>query len=937
MFHKTHHFVFSLIFMSMAAVLVFSPALYASWITPDWAGKEPEFAPGSFAYHTNQYPRCPVLFRTVLSVEGKPLSFACFRAKASAYAYVFLNGKQIAAHTPGRNESSSGFLNVELTHLLKPGRNVLIVSASEEGFSLKGALGYADGQVDNFVSGTDNWAVQKFAPLTMIDFEPCMKADFDDSDWFSVESAQGRDSVEISNAELQDVCESLKTERLKKLDEYAGWKLEMLSKKGIAIVDRHTYGWAGPHRLAEWVPATAAKNIENDGKAGFRHNVAEALTRYVYLNDEKTNLANYAIGLDALGAPAKQKTACSKAFAVLAKVLSRMERQIKAGRYADAVSTAADAEDVVSKAKNTRIINDLCCCVENKFGWFDTNALLNNDVTDWGLSIDTQADVLASPLSPAALITVRDDQFVLSGWDTVEPFKVYNKPANVGPVLIWAVIDGKVKVLKPDDQGVVYDRASDGELDENWILLVNNMAAGGPLPTELVFVNAPTSIRFQAGAKATEAVKVGFAQAGSKLFVLKPIKEWRGFLQMAKDLTSDPINSRNNESSLKQCRFFSRALLNYPVTFSEAFIEDPDNKHSLIVADVYNYRNFKDDWGTEPMKVAPLPALASYGLMMNYPGLEVISDSEKLGSRGVYGDRIGVVGQDHIVYRVPFSPIKRFGGFTSYCFGPTDIGEPGSDTEVGTVKLSGSNSYRPQHNQTGPRAIKTLEFCWKRGIQNMFNCDEKWVPDIVEHFRTLAEKCRDYPPDAVAYDLLNEPETRVPEDYDALIRKITNAIREVDKKHLIYVEAFPPWGPGAKPFPKGAFDNLKPTGDERTVYSFHDYEFRLPPRWPNEKEDIRTILDRWVPVFKFSIEHQVPIHLGEFGAFEQTKQSVYTNPCAETLMMDYFRIFDQFGWHFNYYANRGTTHTRQDGSMTDSYVQDAYRRYFGKGTFNFCR
>ena len=54
-------------------------------------------------------------------------------------------------------------------------------------------------------------------------------------------------------------------------------------------------------------------------------------------------------------------------------------------------------------------------------------------------------------------------------------------------------------------------------------------------------------------------------------------------------------------------------------------------------------------------------------------------------------------------------------------------------------------------------------------------------------------------------------------------------------------------------------------------------------------------------------------------------------------MMDYLRIFDQFGWHWHYYANRGTVRVRRDGSLQESYVQEAHRQYFAAGTFNVNR
>ena len=377
------------------------------------------------------------------------------------------------------------------------------------------------------------------------------------------------------------------------------------------------------------------------------------------------------------------------------------------------------------------------------------------------------------------------------------------------------------------------------------------------------------------------------------------------------------------QAYVETCRLWSRALLQYPVSFSEAFIRDPDDPGGLLVADVYNYRELEDAWGTRPLRIAPLPPLASYGLLKDYPGLRVVGDARVFGSRDVWGDEIAAVAQAHILYRVPLDHMERVGGFTSYRHWPTEIDVPGTVTEIEAARRAGANSYRLQHNKTGAAAMQVLDWCWERGIQTVFNPDEKWIPDIVEHFRALAADCKDYPPQAVAYDLLNEPETRVPRSYNALIRKITKAIREIDRRHPIYVEAIPQWGPGGSPFPEAAVENLAETGDPLTCYSFHDYKYRLPERWPNDDADVRDLLSRWIPAFKLGIDYRAPLHLGEFGGFEQTDQDCHENACAITLMMDYLRVFDQFGWHWHYYidpfrTDRNLLRPRRDGSLQES-------------------
>ncbi|MGD8240758.1 MAG: cellulase family glycosylhydrolase, partial [Armatimonadota bacterium] len=847
---------------------------------------------------------------------------------------VLLNGRQIAGYIRPEGEETDRPFDVELTHLLRPGPNVLIVSTMAEGLSLDGGIGHEGRRVQRVSTDTRRWRAQKLPPLTMLEYEPCMQPDFDDAAWHPVKEATG-DAVTLPDQELAELCSRLAAERLARLDEDARWRLGMLADKGIAVVDWEAHGWAGPERLPDWVRRW--DTLPRDAAPGAHHSVAQALTRHVRLRDEAANLQNHIVGLAALKAPATELAACRRAAGALQSAAAEMEQAIGRGDYTEALAAAARGEAAGAQARATRIISDLNRCLDSKFGWLDTNALLDNDISAWGLSLSPSATVLASPLSPAALVTVAETELVIYGWDDLEPLRAYKKPPVLGPVCLWAVLDGTVTSLKPGDGGIVYDRAANGKPSENWMLLVHDIEKGGHLPIQLVLLQAPSRIAFNAGENGTSRVTITFGAPGARLFALRPLPEWRGILRTARALTQDPLKQDDVRPFVEQCRLWSRALLNYPVTFSEAFVRDPDDEWALLVADVYNYLELEDDWDTEPLRIAPLPPLATYGLMTGYPGLRVISDAQALGSRGIWGDHIAAVDQDHVVYRVPLDPIKRFGGFTSYCFGPTDIGSPGNIKEYESVKRTGSNSYRPQHNQTGERAMNTLQWCLDQGLQNVFNTDEKWVPDVVEHFRTLAAKCKDYPFEAVAYDVLNEPESRDPRAYNALIRKVTTAIREIDRTHLIYVEVIPPWGPGAKPYPRAAFESLDSTGDALTCYSFHDYEYRLPPRWPNEEHDIRDIISRWIPAFRFAIDNRCAIHLGEFGGFEQTKQSVYDNPCALTLMMDYLRIFDQFGWHWHYYANRGVVRVRKDGSLRESYVQEAYRRYFAGGTFNVHR
>lgn len=922
-------------FVLVVGCLVVPPSAHGGpWVSPDWADKEPTFPPGSLFWQTGKYRTCPVLFRTVIQVADKPVAFAGFQAKVSGFAYALLGGKQIAAVEPKDTEGAKPF-EVELTGLLKRGPNVLIISTKPEGFSLDGGVAYQGGEVERFASGKRGWKVQKFAPLTMSEYEPCMRADFDDRGWFAVKEGSG-EATELAGEALEALCGRLAERRLQRLDEDGRWRLKMLAEKGIAIVDWEAHGWAGAERLPAWLRKLAdGQRAEARGAPGAIHTRAEALCRYVLVSEEALNLANQAIGLAALDAPEAEVTACKEGAEAMRSALAPMETALKAEKFREVLAQVPKVQAFSQAVRKGRLINDLDRCLDNKFGWFDSPAVLDSDPAGWGLTLGPAASIFTSPLSPAALVTARGGQVVIQGWDKVKPIRVYNRQrAAVGPVCMWAVLDGKLTNLTPDKEGVVYDAQTQGKLSENWVLLVGDFSRGGDLPIQLVFLHAPTRITFKIGKAGTTEVAVSFEKPEVQLFILRPLKEWRGLLEMAQVMTARPLRQQRIQIYLDQCRLWSRAVLDYPVTFSEAFVREAQDGGALRVADVYNYRTFQDEWGTKPLRLASLPPLATYGLVTKYPGLKVLNETEMLGWRGIWGDHLAVKDQDYVVYRVPLEPIQRYAGFTSYCFGPTDIGEPGGLKEIESIKRTGSNSWRPQHNNNSRRARDTVDWCWAQGIQQVFNADEKWVPDIVEHFRSLAKQYKDYPPGAVAYDPLNEPETRDPRAYCTLQKKITNAIREHDTTHLIYFEAMPAWGPGAAPFPRGAFETLMPTGDELTVYSFHDYQYRLEPRWPNEQHDVRLILTKWIPAFRFSIEQRRPIHLGEFGGFEQTRQSVFNNPCALTMMMDYINVFDQFGWHWHYYSNRGVVRVRKDGSLGESYIQGACRRYFARGTFN---
>ena len=163
----------------------------------------------------------------------------------------------------------------------------------------------------------------------------------------------------------------------------------------------------------------------------------------------------------------------------------------------------------------------------------------------------------------------------------------------------------------------------------------------------------------------------------------------------------------------------------------------------------------------------------------------------------------------------------------------------------------------------------------------------------------------------VAYDLMCEPhpdqEAKQPlGDWNALAKKITVAIREVDQQIPILVNSSG-WA-----YPQ-QFEALQPTGDPRTVYTVHFYDphyythqkpgdkvtypgFRVPGKQEGPWDKAALEL-RLAPVRAFQQKHQVPIFVGEFGCARFA-------PGVEGWLRDQIDLYERNGWSWAYWAFR---------------------------------
>ena len=192
---------------------------------------------------------------------------------------------------------------------------------------------------------------------------------------------------------------------------------------------------------------------------------------------------------------------------------------------------------------------------------------------------------------------------------------------------------------------------------------------------------------------------------------------------------------------------------------------------------------------------------------------------------------------------------------------------------------------------------------------------EKWV----EMWQFVADRYEDRS-HIVAYNLMVEPHPEDPAEqepleasvWNDLAKRITEAIREVDGQTPLIVSATVWSNPVA-------FADLEPTGDSKTIYSFHLYEpFQFTHQgmeWAGmeDVEDLtypglipsdlfeetrywdKSLIEEFLePVKTFQQENNIPIFVGEFGCHRAI-------PTCVDYMSDLLTLFSELGWSHTFY------------------------------------
>lgn len=549
--------------------------------------------------------------------------------------------------------------------------------------------------------------------------------------------------------------------------------------------------------------------------------------------------------------------------------------------------------------------------------------------------------VLATPLSPCVVLTPQTDTIEIHHGGTAS-----------------LVLPGRSGIQRTSR----YSASAAGRLKANWAMvwLMPASAAGAERPILLVFQRNPVSISCFSG-----VTRIRLSSARQRVIAVRP---W------AK--AAPP--SGNDTAIENAARLWSRAALAVPTDYmsiTRVLRKGQPITHISVTnvpagpllgqTVIYHYLQTRDEWSTKPLKLAPLPALCSYAidthfrhLKLSLPGkLETIQDG------GLAAPYRAVKGADRVSYSYDVEPWPRYVGFTSWMFSWADAGVPGNKREMELMASTGANCYRPQHNwsnerpgtyrngkwegyfpesDTRTRVQITADYCNAVGMNYMNNIEQTldhhelcrndydtWLRTVLyPYYDRLVPQLARRPFWAVSYDLVNEPFDHKAAKYNAAMKELTRRIRQIDETHLCYIEPCEAWGAIQQ------LHLIEPTGDPLTMYSFHDYNFRLfkaTDRWPTLENDISSICQMWWPAFEFAVKHGCGMHCGEFGGFAAETDDALAQ---KTLLNDFFRIFDQFGMHSNYYSGREVFERLADGSCRPSNVVRAYRKYLARPDMN---
>jgi hypothetical protein len=516
---------------------------------------------------------------------------------------------------------------------------------------------------------------------------------------------------------------------------------------------------------------------------------------------------------------------------------------------------------------------------------------------------------LASAMSPGVIVACDQNSLELWGWQA----KGHNLPESIA----FAGRSGYETIrLVESGSAVPGDR-----LSEKWLVI-----RGGGADALLVLEQPPQMIAWQKNAQGSMSLVLRFADRPARAVAL-----------------SMPAGVSLNE---QQCKFWAAILRKYPVSVSECVWRDTASRcQSCLVW--YNYLDVGQDETNAAVAGAPVPMLASFGCQHKSPGLTV-EGVERTGYTSPHASYMVQLNSDTLAYRMPVPDRSKMMKGVGELFARSRVesnvhGGLGEKEMFHRMAEWGFDHCRyalafdaqwdlPLVNfRSG--SISGDETLWKRLDELIANCNEagmqmmlcsfpeirsrdwKARPDrqrtMFEFWRRIAQRYANLPEWAISYDFFNEPAYMNTGHYNEIMKELTTIVRSVDQRHMIV------WEPGDGWAQPQWCSWMEPVRDANVLYSFHNYGkhwgYAYDEYYPGSQATFeRTQVDPWLEAILFGIEHNAPIHCGEFGL-----SMIQPGSDGPTWLDDYLAFFERFGIGWNWWNYSGTDIYRTGLAMGD--------------------
>jgi aryl-phospho-beta-D-glucosidase BglC (GH1 family) len=161
--------------------------------------------------------------------------------------------------------------------------------------------------------------------------------------------------------------------------------------------------------------------------------------------------------------------------------------------------------------------------------------------------------------------------------------------------------------------------------------------------------------------------------------------------------------------------------------------------------------------------------------------------------------------------------------------------------------------------------------------EELFEEPDEQKERFISQWAQIAEHFQDYP-DSLVFEVLNEPHNNLTaEKWNLFFADALSEIRKTNPQRVVMVGTAE-WGG------LGGLSKLQLPNDDRLILTIHYYnpfQFThqgaswsgehtndwLGTEWNNTETERQTVMDEFAYAKNFSSEHDIPIHVGEFGAY----------------------------------------------------------------------